>query len=463
VRPRRKNGTSLLLATPSGIKNEESVPRASPEVMVRVINDPTGLVAIEEKWNALVASSPVTVYQTYEWNAIWWKHFGGGPGQKLNILLFEFDGELIGIMPLLAESVRIAGLTAGYRLRFLSSGSVEGGRTVAEYGPSDYLDAIVPERYEDQVLPAFVKYITHLPRQYSQIYLSDIPEESVLVRRLGPSLARLGIPVSVSPSDLCPRIRVPESGELYLRSRKPEVRRRLRQVRISLAYQFSVRGTLSQSDADTALDALIKLHQDRWTSVGYPGVYSDPRFCRFQADMVSAYAGKKWLWLKSLSHEDRIVAVRLGFRFKGRFYDFMSGFESAQEVSRRRPGLALLSVMLDEAIQERADWLDLLRGNEAYKFDFATESRQNWKMVIRPNPHRMLSYAFFVIVLQWNKLLSRIGREHLVFLVHVRKHDSAFSAMWHYVAFVARRVGNHMSAAAPASLQKWEKGSSGKK
>ncbi len=443
----RKNGTAVLPAPPP----DTSRPHASPEVSVRIVSTEGQLAALEEKWNTLVAASPVTVYQTFEWNSLWWRHFGGQSWQRLNILAFELDGELIGIIPLLAETVRIAGVSAGWRLRFLGSGSVEGGGPVAEYGPSDYLDAIVPERFEVQVLQAFVKYITALPREYSQIYLSDIPEESVLIRHLSQRLQDHSIVASVSPSDICPRIRLPESSDLYVQSRKPEVRRRLRQVRVSLEKQFSVGGSLSPHEMDEAIEELIRLHQDRWTSSGYPGVYSDPRFCRFQAAIASAYAKKKWLWLRSLKYNDGIVAVRLGFRFRGRFYDYMSGYDSTREVSRFRPGLALLYVMMDEAIQEQAEWLDLLRGNEPYKFDFSTESRQNWEIDIRLHGDRFPSYMFFVVALQWNRIVARIRRERRVLLVHTRRHGSSISSLGHYFGFVARRVAERMNSPGPES------------
>ena len=46
---------------------------------VRTAANRSALAALSDDWRALAAAAPAaTVFQTYEWNAAWWRHFGRG-------------------------------------------------------------------------------------------------------------------------------------------------------------------------------------------------------------------------------------------------------------------------------------------------------------------------------------------------------------------------------------------------
>ena len=68
-------------------------------MQVSTVTDRAGLEALADEWRDLAESCVTsTVFQTYEWNAAWWRHFGGGKRLPANArqaanLYFFLEGE----------------------------------------------------------------------------------------------------------------------------------------------------------------------------------------------------------------------------------------------------------------------------------------------------------------------------------------------------------------------------------
>ena len=59
-------------------------------VQVEAITDDAGLARLAPEWQALAAACPTaTVFQTWEWNATWWRHYGRAPGRRLCVLAWR--------------------------------------------------------------------------------------------------------------------------------------------------------------------------------------------------------------------------------------------------------------------------------------------------------------------------------------------------------------------------------------
>jgi hypothetical protein len=149
--------------------------------------------------------------------------------------------------------------------------------------------------------------------------------------------------------------------------------------------KYSVEKVVSWKMAQKGLEELFELHQDRWNSLGYPGLFFDKRYYDFIKELCQKAVDNEWLWFRIGKDQEGTCAVRLALNYKGRFYDWLTGFDMTSPVSDYSPGLGLLSLMIKDAIESGADRIELLRGDERYKFDFTKKTRSNWRLTIPSN------------------------------------------------------------------------------
>jgi CelD/BcsL family acetyltransferase involved in cellulose biosynthesis len=123
------------------------------------------------------------------------------------------------------------------------------------------------------------------------------------------------------------------------------------------------------------------LHQRRWRKLGYPGLFADARFRAFQESVARAFFRNGWLRVTRADSGGACVAVRLSYAHNGRLYDYLSGFDDDAPAAKRRPGLALLFAQMEAAFAEGIRTIDLLRGEEPYKFELTAEAPRNMNMV----------------------------------------------------------------------------------
>ena len=68
-------------------------------MQIDIITDRAGFEALREPWARLQDRIPDTsVFMTWEWLHLWWKHYGDG--QELRLLVVRDAGIVVGIMPL---------------------------------------------------------------------------------------------------------------------------------------------------------------------------------------------------------------------------------------------------------------------------------------------------------------------------------------------------------------------------
>ena len=85
-------------------------------------------------------------------------------------------------------------------------------------------------------------------------------------------------------SSRCPYAVLPLSFEAYLQSRGSKTRAQLRYSRNRLRRQVPAARFIrveTPEAFETAFDALVRLHQARWTRRGLPGSFSTPEFKTF--------------------------------------------------------------------------------------------------------------------------------------------------------------------------------------
>lgn len=372
-------------------------PVRNQNLQIKVITSIQEFKDLEADWDSLVEESSVTIFQTFEWNRIWWKYFGSG--NDLFIVTIFDDDLLIGVMPFFIDSVTLAGHEIYSALRFLGSTvSDPRGEDLKGLLPySDYLDAIVRPGFEDIFFHTFIEYLsgTHLP--YHQIILDEVPEHGTILNHLVPLFESHQIDLTVSEASVCVGITLAECWQKYLsdlskRSRY-NVRRFLKKAHKSEYKVFDIERIQCVHQMGNAFEKLVTLHQQRWNEIGYPGTFAERRFYEFMKEVTAQFAKKGWAEFrvaKSVeSKED--IAVDLLFKFKDTVFLSQRAFDINSELNTHGPGNVLLYQGVKDAINEGYQSLDFMRGKESYKFRSANEVRKN-KTVTITNPDRYSSF-----------------------------------------------------------------------
>ncbi len=419
---------------------------SSSRLTLEVVRSDESFDLLEQEWDTLAqCSASATIFQTFAWQRLWWKHFAHS-GRTLYILVLRNDHEICGIAPCFLEQVRVFGRTILQRLRLIGAGDAfaRSHGLFLDDGPSDFLDFLALPGHEGAVAAEFVDHILRTENGIHELELVNASPDSIARTYVIPALQSRGISLQASEADLCVRLAVPESMEAYFRQMGSSVRRRFSQA--ARAYhnpqQFSVRCVETLEQLELELPRLVELHQRRWNSMGFPGLFLDRRSSHFQTEIAKRFLPTGRLWFRSVYADGECVAARLGFQYRNRFYDYLSGIDASHTAARYRPGLGLLLAMIEEASFKGFDRVEFLRGDEQYKLDFSTDAANNRNYRITLPSRRTPWMMMAARVAKTIELLSFLVSREVVLLKIQRRVHGIVRAPRRYLKFRALRFQN---------------------
>jgi len=361
------------------------------DVTTRVIQEETEWDAIQADWNALYASSPYSsIPLDFVWLRGWWRVYGAHYGKGgLRIVTVWRGSQLIGAVPLY-EGRGVGGSLGGRHLRFISTGEAEHEETCPEY-----LNLLCLPGEEAICADAIWGEVARL--DWDHLEFLDLTENSPLLRACAlPRDAR-----SFSRGS-CPVADLANGFDAYLArlssNSRQQARRLLREgERAGVHFEL-----ISVEHAPSAFNHLVKLHQERWTSDGKPGVFAAPRFIEFHRMLIKDWLPGGRALLARLSLGGVPVAVVYGF-LNGQKFDFYQlGVRREPSGPLHSPGI-LANLLLMRALAERGvTAYDFLRGSASYKQRLATRENQLigvriWRPTLRAAIHRSGQLAARVI------------------------------------------------------------------
>jgi hypothetical protein len=425
------------------------------ELTVKRVSSIEEFSELEPVWDELASISPGTIYQTFEWSFYWWKSYSNKDNYELFILLFYHDKRLVGIAPCFLSKEVFLGFSFVRRLNLLGSGTAfrKSFGLFLDNGVSDYLDVLILPKYESGVAVKFLTYLSEHHNLYDEVQLLNIREKSNIYKYILPITGNYGLHCNLTRADCCPYIKVPATMEEFMHELHDSSRRKLTQAR-----KAAVEGSLfeicsidSTEDSKQALADVIQLHQIRWNRLGYPGFFSDECYREFFTSVFWAFHSKGWLWFKVARSQSRCIAGRLAFYYKEQYYDYLSGFDDQVPAAKRRPGLALLLGMVKDACSNKVTIVDLLRGEEPYKFEFTADHFWNWNIVLTKSDYKKRKIRYYTkqiitliklipyLILRETKLFELQRRRHRYLMAYVTYFRFRLPHFLHKVLKAIRR------------------------
>jgi CelD/BcsL family acetyltransferase involved in cellulose biosynthesis len=314
----------------------ETVRRADGRQSVELVD---GFDSLRGDWTRL-AEAGDNIFATWEWNELWWRHYGRG--RRLRVVVSRRDDdEIDAIVPLFIWSprplrvLRLIGHGHGDRLGPIC------GRADAETEQRALRLALGVAPYD-----VFVGDWVAGDRDWAGVLGGRV------VRKTG-----------------YPILRWPEGGwdELLARQSR-RFRRKLRQCRDRLegdhavGYRYADARTLERD-----LDAAFRLHRARFRE-------HQCNFCgeheAFQREFAAVAHDRGWLRLLLMEVDGEPVAFKYGFVFQNAYFAYQSGRNPAWD--RRSVGFVVEVESIRRTLQEAVEYR-FLGGDEQHKYRYPTE------------------------------------------------------------------------------------------
>lgn len=339
-----------------GITEKHSARNIDGPLRVTEVRNWKELAALRPAWESILQDSKtLTIFSTLEWLESWWDAFAQGK-ELCAPVLYNADGDLVGIVPLYLDTVKTGLPMRLKRLRFAGDGTED----------SDNLDFIIRPGYEDSCVQALLSWLASNAR-WDICELNTFPLDSVAMPSLLSELQkrRWSFRVLDRPRST---ISLPDSWESYLKatiSKKERTKINYYTNRLRKRFQVSIGRAENPGELKASLEALFELHQKRWQVRGGPGTFASTQRCDFYYRMAAAFLERGWLQFWMMHLDGRAVAAQYGFQFRDAVYSLQEGFDP--EFSGDRVGYLLRAHALQVLIGEGVRSYDFLGGEDPSK------------------------------------------------------------------------------------------------
>jgi CelD/BcsL family acetyltransferase involved in cellulose biosynthesis len=295
-----------------------------------------------EEWDEL-AEQTGNVFSTWEWHSLWWRHFGSSR-TLLATACRSSTGQLVAILPLY--------LWRGRPLRIVRLvGHHVGDQLGPIYRPGD-LRAV-----SDALRAA-------LSRFEADIFLGEhMPAEEEWASLRGAKALK---------HDASPTLHVDgASWDEFLASCSSNARSqiRARERRLARRHDIRFRLTASPLELQNDLNTLFALHKLRWGRQAT----TFATYESFHRDFAASALDRGWLRLWFLEIDGQPRACWYGFRYAGIQSFYQAGRDPAWD--RSSVGSVVLMHSIRDAFADGMSEYRFLRGDEPYKYRFATSDR----------------------------------------------------------------------------------------
>ncbi|MFQ5490919.1 MAG: GNAT family N-acetyltransferase [Phycisphaerae bacterium] len=322
--------------------------------------------ALSADWERLSDRSPqASLFTTHAWCVCWAQTLGRHV--EVAVLTVRDDrNETIGLLPACIE--RVGGV------RWLK----QLGR---ERACGDHLEPLCAPNRHNQCLQALIGYLEHW-KDFHGLVLGELAPDSPTLRGVMEWATQVSCPFFQREQRVAPYVDLPETFDRYLAMRSANMRYHVRRRRRNLAKMADVSIQLHRGVAsvDDALTQLFRLHQRRWRHDGQNGVLTDPAKQAFLRRFCRMASRRDWVRIYQLQESGHTHCVLLAFHWNGTASFYQMGWDPHSPVPS--PGVVVMAESIEQAVRERMTRYDFLRGDEAYKRRWASQSARLTTLVV---------------------------------------------------------------------------------
>jgi CelD/BcsL family acetyltransferase involved in cellulose biosynthesis len=338
---------------------------------VREINDPAEFAVISADWHRLLAETPgATYFQSPEWLANYWQHFGGR--QRLRVLVVETDGQITGILPLVVRGSR----RLATNVRVLTYPLDDWGSYFGPIGPDP-----------TATLAAGLAHIQRTPRDWQVIELAWVDALGTDDGRTADALDEVGLETTCESRQTSALLELDkyDGWQQYWASRQSRWRNNVRRSEKKLAAHGKLSHLRYRPASGEATDPRFDLYdaceqiaRNSWqadSTTGTTLVHDEVREFFRESHAVAARAGG--LDLNLLLLDGKPVAFNYAYHHHGHVFGLRTGYDAT--LASNGAGSVLQARMIEDSFERGDHTYDLGPGYLECKRYWLTAARPSFR------------------------------------------------------------------------------------
>lgn len=330
----------------------------------------------EERWESLrTQRREASTFSGWNWHDAWCATAPAGDrSSAFAVAAFNQTGTVDALLPLTTRQVTFRRTTAT-ALTW----------AIGDLGCPDHLDALVSNSQAANDVAGVLSSI-----DWDIIQLDGIADGATGVKLLQAALEARGVVTMLRPIWPCPFIALPRSWDAYLAERSPSRRHVIQRRERVLARHGGLAVTFYEGDAiDEGWQHLLALHAHRWNNDGA----FNPRLDALHRHFARSLSRTGDTWLSTIDIDGVPISAWYGFADRGSLHFYQAGRSS--DWSKYSVGGVHVGFMIQRAIARGLERFDFLRGDEAYKEEWASARRWTYQLIaFRPSARgRLLRFA----------------------------------------------------------------------
>jgi CelD/BcsL family acetyltransferase involved in cellulose biosynthesis len=334
---------------------------------IAVVTNETAFLDLEAEWNDAVDRAGLThPFLRHEWIRTWWDCFGAGG--RLHIVIVRAGGRIAAIAPLMAETVRMYGVTVR-RLRLLHN----------DHTPR--ADFIVAERPEESYRAIWTA-LRRTSGSWDVLQLGQLPQETPTGQTMRALATADGYKSGVWHSSDAPYLELTGTWDQYCNGLSAKFRHNVRN-RLSRLTRLGepVFETLDDPAAILAArDDAFRIEASGWKHDEGTSVVADPAVHRFYSLLAERACARGWMRVLFLGVNGRRIAVLYGACYANRLFLFKTGYDP--EYAQYSPFKLLTYFAFRDAFEGGLREVDFLGDADPWKLEWTSTTRpHDWLYV----------------------------------------------------------------------------------
>lgn len=351
------------------------------------MTDDAELNSLKDQWPLLVQKAQTdSPFLTFEWVVQWWQSYRERlTNPKLTIVTVWDQDRLQAILPLFRHEKR-AGRTAALTILQLMG---------TEFESSDYLDIISPPEKKRAYLKAIFssKEIKPLLNQVDVLDFSNVTEGSALWEMKGNLGDVLHSAMYSYRTKTCPYLNLPHDFETFWNGLSKNLRSNLRRTQNKFKKQgLTIHLVQNEEEINEAIRRLFELHQMRFAAKEAQTRFQFEQRGAFHQEIAKTFLSKGWLQLYQIKDGPKLVGSLYCYKFGRSMMYVQGGFDP--QYHKFAPGNIIILRAITDAIQMGLQKFDFMRGNETYKYRWATDT-VHLHQILYPLSRKARIYYFY--------------------------------------------------------------------
>jgi CelD/BcsL family acetyltransferase involved in cellulose biosynthesis len=330
----------------------------NPVLRLEALSSFDDVESIAPEWDSLITQVGGSLYMTFSWCQVWWRHYGAG--RELRLITVRADDELVAVFPFFIDSLRLPL-----------------GRTrVAKLVGSDSIVALVDPLVRLGVAPeAFALAVKRLfvDDRVDMVHVgpcSGTLPQVAAIRRSAGAIAGVARVIRDGESGSHTAFDLSGGFDTYLHGLSKNQRKAYRRNvnKLHKTFKICVDVVRDAPMLEREFEAFVEMHQTQWKAANKLGHFGDwPGSREFSRDLVRTLGRTDRVRLIRLLADDQVVTYYWCFAMNGTYYWRLSSRLSGEQWDQFALGRIGQMTMMDVAATEGATTIEGGPGRYEYK------------------------------------------------------------------------------------------------